>query len=49
MVWAKKLLIAEAKPFYLIIIHLTDPEAANQEIHNHVCFKNLLKVTERST
>lgn len=49
IVWAKKFSIEAGKPFSSLIIHLTDPAAANQAINNHVCFKHLLKVTEKLT
>lgn len=37
------------KPFSSLIIHLTDPAAANAAIRNRVCYKHVLKMTERST
>lgn len=49
MIWANKFSIQSGKPFSSIVIYLTDPDAANQAIRNRVCFKHLLKVTEKST
>lgn len=48
-VWANKHSIELGKPFSSLIIHLTDPIAANNAITNRVCFKHILKVTEKST
>lgn len=47
--WANKYSIESGKPFSSLIVHLTDPEAANKAIQDCICFKHLLKVTERST
>lgn len=49
MVWANKHSIESGKPFSSLIIHLTDPAAANQAITNRICFKHNLKLTEKST
>lgn len=49
MVWANKHSIKMGKPFSSLILHLTDPIAANQAIVNRVCFKHTLKLTEKST
>lgn len=49
MIWANKFSIQSGKPFSSIIIYLSDPAAANQAIRNRVCFKHLLKITEKST
>lgn len=49
MIWANKHSIESGKPFSSLIIHLTDPTAANNAIRNRICFKHVLKVTERST
>lgn len=49
LVWANKYSIESGKPFSSLIIHLTDPTAANAAIRNRICFKHVLKVTERST
>lgn len=48
-VWANKYSIEAGKPFSSLIVHLTDPEAANIAIRDCICFKHLLKVTDRST
>lgn len=48
VVWANKYSIEQGKPFSSLIIYLTDPIAANQAITNRLCFKHLLKVTEKS-
>lgn len=49
MTWANRYSIEAGKPFSSLIIHLTDPAAANTAIRNRICFKHLLKVTEKST
>lgn len=49
MVWANKHSIESGKPFSSLIIHLTDPAAANQAIANRICFKHTLKLTDKST
>lgn len=49
MVWANKHSIEAGKPFSSLIIHLTDPKAANLAITNRICFKHMLKLTEKST
>lgn len=49
MIWVNKFAIQSGKTFSSIIIYLTDPEAANQAIHNRICFKHLLKITEKLT
>lgn len=49
IVWANKFSIELNKPFSSLIVHLTDPTTANQAITNRVCFKHVLKVTEKST
>lgn len=49
LVWANKYSIESGKPFSSLIVHLTDPLAANAAIRNRICFKHMLKVTERST
>lgn len=48
MAWANKHSIKTGKPFSSLIIHLTDPVAANQAIRNRICHKHMLKVTEKS-
>lgn len=48
-VWANRYSIESGKPFCSMIVHLTDPVAANEAIRNRICFNHLLKVTERST
>lgn len=48
-VWANKHSIELGKPFSSVIIHLTDPVAANRAITNRICFKHILKLTEKST
>lgn len=49
LVWANRYSIESGKPFSSLIVHLTDPVAANAAIQNRVCFRHLLKVAERST
>lgn len=49
IVWANRHSIESGKPFSSLIIHLTDPMAANQAIRDQVCFGHMLKVTEKST
>lgn len=49
IVWANKFSIESNKPFSSLIVYLTDPAAANQAITNRVCFRHMLKVTEKST
>lgn len=49
IVWANKYSIESGKPYSSLIVHLTDPVAANTAIRNRICFRHLLKVTERST
>lgn len=49
IVWANKYSIESGKPYSSLIVHLTDPVAANTDIRNQICYKHLLKVTEQST
>lgn len=49
IVWANKHSIELGKPFSSLIIHLTDPIAANHAITHRLCFKHTLKLTEKST
>lgn len=49
MVWANKTSIELGEPYSSLIIHLTDPVAANEAIVNRVCFEHTLKLTEKST
>lgn len=49
LVWANKYSITSGKPFSFLIVHLTDPTAANAAIRNRICFKHVLKATVCST
>lgn len=49
MTWANRYSIELGKPFSSLIVHLTDAAAANAAIRNRICYKHMLKVTERST
>lgn len=46
VIWANKYSIKSGKPFFSMIVHLTDPVAANSAIRNCIYYKHMLNATE---